>query len=88
MLAVAQATVPPTPAWNPTVGIIMAIFNILGIVIAGTFVKNKGVGPSLPFPIPGFSRKNFSLAQFIAGLSFGHILATGVILGLTNRGIL
>ncbi|GAC1458210.1 MAG: hypothetical protein NVS2B14_03520 [Chamaesiphon sp.] len=87
LLAVAQSTVPPTPAWSPTVAIVMLAFNILGLIVANSAVERPGVGPSLPFGLPG-ANKNFSLGQFIGGLAFGHILGTGAILGLTNTGLL
>lgn len=87
LLAALQQTVPPTPTIGPGVFIVMTAFNILGLFLARNAVQKPGVGPKLPFPLPGFG-KNFSLAQFIAGLSFGHILGTGAILGLTNSGLL
>lgn len=87
LLAAVQPTVPPTPAFSPSVFIVMAVFNILGLFVARNAVQKPGVGPKLPFALPGFGN-NFSLAQFIAGLSFGHILGTGAILGLTNTGLL
>lgn len=87
LLAAVQATVPATPGWNPTVGIIMTVFNIVGLIVASRGVERPGVGPSLPFSLPGFGKK-LSLGQFIAGMSFGHILGTGAILGLTYTGLL
>lgn len=87
LLAALQPTVPATPAWTPTVAIVMLVFNIVGLIVARGAVQRPGVGPGLPFSLPGFG-KNFSLAQFIAGLSFGHILGTGAILGLTYTGLL
>lgn len=87
LLLAVQTTVPPTPAWSPSVGIVMLLFNIVGVVIAALGVQRPGVGPKLPFSLPGLGR-DLSVAQFIAGLSFGHILGTGAILGLTNTGLL
>lgn len=88
LLVAALPTTPLTPQWNPGVAIVMTIFNIVGLVVARYAVQKPGVGPKMPFPIPGLSGKNFSLSQFLAGLSFGHILGAGAILGLTNTGLL
>lgn len=86
ILAAAVANIPSTFEWTPAVGLVMVIFNIVGLFIARNAVKVRGVGPSVP--IPGLGGKDFGLAQFIAGTSFGHILGTGAILGLTNAGII
>lgn len=88
LLAAAVANVPLTPEWSPTIGLVMGAFNLFGVLLARNVVEVKGVGPSLPIPIPGLSGKDFSIAQLIAGTSFGHILGAGAILGLTNAGIL
>lgn len=88
LLLAALPTTPLTPQWNPGVAIIMGIFNIVGVFVAAYAVQKPGVGPALPFPIPGLGDKKFGLPQFIAGLSFGHILGAGAILGLTNTGLL
>lgn len=80
LLAAAQTTVPATPAWSPSIGIVMVVFNLLGLFIARSVVRRPTGGPSLP--------GNLSLPILLAGTSFGHILGTGAILGLTNAGIL
>lgn len=86
LLAAVQPTVPPTPAWNPNVAIIISVFNIIGLIIANIGIQNKGAGPVLPFQLPGVDKK-FGVPELIAGFSIGHILATGAILGLTNAGL-
>lgn len=86
LLAAVQPTVPPTPAWGTNVAIAMGLCNIIGLIIANIGIQNKGAGPALPFPLPGVDRK-FGVPEFIAGLSIGHILGTGAILGLTNSGL-
>jgi photosystem I subunit 10 len=60
---------------------------VLGIIIAKIGIKNKGKGPGLPLlePILG---KNFGAPELIAGLSIGHILGIGAVLGLTNTGLI
>jgi photosystem I subunit 10 len=87
LLAAVQPTVPPTPSGTMAGFIIMGIFNLLGLFVAANAVQKKGVGAKLPLQLPGFG-KNFSVAQFLAGMSFGHVLGTGAILGLTNIGVL
>lgn len=74
--------------WTPNVGIVMTFFNIVGLIIARVGVQKPGVGPKLPFPLPLIADSKFSLSQFIAGVSFGHILGVGAILGLNNAGLL
>ena len=88
LLVAALPSTPQLPEWSPGVGIIMTVFNIIGLIVARYAVQKPGVGPKMPFPIPGLSGKNFSLSQFLAGLSFGHILGVGTVLGLTNTGLL
>ncbi len=77
-----------TQAWTPGVAIVMTFFNLVGLFIARIGVQKPGVGPKLPFPIPFITDSKFSWSQFLAGISFGHILGAGAILGLNNAGIL
>jgi photosystem I subunit 10 len=65
----------------------MNICIILGIIIARIGIQNKGKGPSLPLLEP-FLGKNFGLPELLAGISFGHILGVGAVLGLTNAGVI
>lgn len=87
LLAAVQATVPDTPTWSGSASLVMNICIILGIIIARVAVQNKGKGPSLPLlgPILG---QNFGLPELLAGISFGHILGVGALLGLTNTGLI
>lgn len=77
VMAVA-ANVPATPAWNPTVAIIISGCSFLALL--GTFkISQPMVGTKMPvLPI--------SIPTFIAAMCFGHIIGVGVILGLTNIG--
>ncbi|PSB01455.1 photosystem I reaction center subunit PsaK [Merismopedia glauca] len=84
LLAEAGA-VPYTAGWSPSVAIIMILFNIFGVFLAAKTVQNPGVGT--PLALPGIAEK-FSVAQLLAGTAFGHILGTGVILGLATTGVL
>lgn len=87
LLAAVQSTVPATPSWTPTVGLIMILCNLVAIVIGRFAIQNPGVGPDLPMDKPALFR-NFRLPELLATMSFGHILGAGVILGLTNAGAL
>ncbi|MBW4465358.1 MAG: photosystem I reaction center subunit PsaK [Pegethrix bostrychoides GSE-TBD4-15B] len=69
--------------WSPNVGLIMVACNVLAIVLARATVKLPNVGPQIPVlsDVAGLS-----LPALLGATSFGHIIAAGVILGLTNMG--
>ncbi len=78
ILLAVQSTVPPTPAWNPTVAIIISV-SCLIMVLLSTRIERPLVGPKFPvLPI--------SVPTFVAAMAFGHIVGVGVVLGLTNIG--
>lgn len=78
ILLAAAPTVPTTPAWNPTVGIIISIACLV-IVLLSTRIEKPLVGPKFPIlPI--------SIPTFVAAMAFGHIIGVGIVLGLTNIG--
>ncbi|MDZ7956987.1 MAG: photosystem I reaction center subunit PsaK [Aulosira sp. DedQUE10] len=78
ILLAAAASVPPTPAWNPTVAIIIGISSIVAVLLS-TRIKYPNVGPKLPgLPV--------SVTTFIGAMAFGHIIGVGIVLGLTNIG--
>jgi len=78
ILLAAAPTVPTTPAWNPTVGIIISISSLV-IVLLSTRIEKPLVGPKFPIlPI--------SIPTFVAAMAFGHIIGVGIVLGLTNIG--
>ncbi|MBC6432287.1 photosystem I reaction center subunit PsaK [Nostoc sp. UIC 10607] len=78
ILLAAAATVPATPAWNPTVGIIISISSLV-MVLLSTRIEKPLVGPKFPIlPI--------SIPTFVAAMAFGHIVGVGIVLGLTNIG--
>ena len=83
----AQTSSPATIGWSPSVGIIMIACNIVAIAIGYNAIQQTGFGPSLPFPQLA-SRKTFGLPELLATTSLGHILGAGMILGLSNAGIL
>ncbi|HEY9601147.1 MAG TPA: photosystem I reaction center subunit PsaK [Allocoleopsis sp.] len=87
LLAAVQPTVADTTTWSWSGSLVMNICIVLGIIIAKVAVQNKGKGPSLPLLQPLLG-KNFGLPELLAGISFGHILGVGAILGLTNAGLI
>lgn len=87
LLAALQQTVPNTPSWNWNISLVMNICIILGIIIARIAAQNRNKGSSLSSPAPTVG-KNLGLPDLLAGLSFGHILGVGTVLGLTNAGLL
>jgi photosystem I subunit 10 len=87
LLAAAQATVPPTPQWTPTIGLVMVLCNLFAIAIGRFAIQKAGTGPDLPGSKPAIWTK-FGIPELLATMSFGHIIGAGVILGLTNAGAL
>ncbi|MEW6494070.1 MAG: photosystem I reaction center subunit PsaK [Cyanobacteriota bacterium] len=85
LLAAAQATVPTTPEWTPTIGVVMVLCNLFAFVIGRFAIQRKGTGPDLPVSKPDILA-NFGIPELLATASFGHILGAGVILGLANAG--
>ena len=83
----AASTVPATPTWSPSVGLVMILSNLFAIAIGYYAIKNRGVGPSLPLPLPGLFA-GFGWPELLATASFGHVLGAGFILGLSNAGVL
>jgi len=77
-ILLAAASVPVTPVWSPTVGIIISASS--AVILLLTFaLKSAKVGqpmPMLPVSIPGF----------IGAMAFGHVVGIGIVLGLTNIG--
>lgn len=76
-----------TTPWNFSVALVMIFANLLAIAIGYFAIQQTGAGPSIPFPQLA-SRKSFGLPELLATMSFGHILGAGLILGLSNAGIL
>lgn len=85
ILLAVQETVPQTPSADNNQFLIMGICMVLGIIIAKIGIKNKGKGPSLPLLQP-FLGRDFGLPELLAGLSIGHLLGVGTVLGLANLG--
>lgn len=83
----AATTTPSTTGWNLSVGIIMIACNLVAVGIGYRAIQQTGRGPDLPFPQLA-SQKKFGLPELLATASFGHILGAGMILGLSNAGII
>ncbi len=81
------ATVPHTPTWSLSVALIMILANVFALVVGRYSIQVKGVGPALPVELPGLFQ-GFGLSELLATTSFGHILGIGLILGLSQAGLL
>jgi photosystem I subunit 10 len=78
ILLAVPTSVPTTPVWNPTVGIIISVSSLI-IVLLSTRIEKPLVGPKFPvLPI--------SIPTFVAAMAFGHIIGVGIVLGLANLG--
>jgi photosystem I subunit 10 len=73
------------PEWTPTISLIMLACNLLGIAIGKIGIKFPNVGPGIPVLSDSLG---LSLPAILAATSFGHLIGAGVILGLTNAGII
>jgi photosystem I subunit 10 len=82
LLAVARTT-----EWSPSVSIIMIAACLFAVAIGRPAIKNRGVGPKLPGNTLSLF-EGFGVPELLATLSLGHILGAGIILGLSNAGIL
>ncbi len=80
-------TSPKTVNWSPSVAIVMILCNLFAFFLGYLAIQNTGRGPDLPLP-QFASKKKFGLPELLATMSFGHILGAGMILGLSNAGIL
>jgi photosystem I subunit X len=76
-----------TASWSPGVAAIMITCNLFAIAIGYYAIKNRGVGPQLPVEMPAMFT-GFGIPELLATTSFGHILGAGMILGLSNAGLL
>lgn len=79
------AAVPSTVAWNPKVGAVMVLCNILAIAFGKATMQKPSEGPALPAS-PMFG--GMGLPGLLATTSFGHVIGFGAILGLANLGVL
>jgi photosystem I subunit X len=76
-----------TASWSPSMALIMITCNLFAIAVGYYAIKNRGVGPQLPVELPAMFT-GFGVPELLATTSFGHLLGTGMILGLSNAGLL
>ncbi len=86
LLLAAHAT-PSTIEWNPSVALVMIMCNLFAVAIGRYAIQQSGKGPDLPVPKPEVWT-NFGLPELLATASLGHIIGAGMILGLSNAGVL
>ena len=86
-LVLAAHSTPSTIDWNPSVALVMIMCNLFTITIGRYAIQQSGKGPDLPVPKPEVWA-NFGLPELLATTSLGHILGAGMILGLSNAGVL
>lgn len=86
-LLAATTAAPRTVEWSPAIGLTMIICNLVAVAIGRYAIQKRGVGPKLPVEGPALF-EGFGVAELLATASFGHILGAGVILGLSNAGVL
>ena len=77
--------VPTTVPWSFSVALVMVGCNLFAVAIGYYAIQGKGVGPALPLPE---LFKGFGVPELLATAAFGHILGTGMVLGLANSGLL
>ncbi len=81
------AAIPHTEPWGFNTALVMIICNLVAVAIGRFAIAQPGGGPDLPVGKPDLFR-NFNLPELLATFSFGHILGAGMILGLTNAGVM
>lgn len=81
------AAAPTTITWNLNVAIVMTVCNLFAVVIGRFAIQQPGQGPDLPVEKPALW-SGFGLPELLATGSLGHILGAGLILGLSNAGVL
>nr|YP_010835249.1 photosystem I reaction center subunit X [Cryptomonas gyropyrenoidosa]WFQ82924.1 photosystem I reaction center subunit X [Cryptomonas gyropyrenoidosa] len=79
------AVVPQTVTWSAKIASIMISSNVFCVVIGRYLIQVKGFGPALS--LTG-SFSNFTLPELLASTSLGHIVGSGIILGLSYIGLL
>jgi photosystem I subunit X len=89
------AAIPHTEPWGFNTAILMVAANLFAIVIAEwRFSLTARPGTVDPANNPSLTAgkadlfANFNLSKLIVAMSFGHILGVGLVLGLTNLGII
>ncbi|MEM1368792.1 MAG: photosystem I reaction center subunit PsaK [Cyanobacteria bacterium P01_H01_bin.15] len=78
---------PHTVEWSPSVGIVMVLCNLFVFAIGRKVIQNPGKGPDIPAMTAVLGPK-FGAPELLAVTSLGHVLGAGMILGLSNAGVL
>jgi photosystem I subunit X len=86
LLAMHQA-MPHTVEWSPKVAIVMATCCVFSVAIGRFAIKNRDTEKKLVGNAPALF-EGFGPAEMLATFSFGHILGAGMILGMSNAGLL
>nr|YP_010336244.1 photosystem I subunit X [Chroodactylon ornatum]UNJ14650.1 photosystem I subunit X [Chroodactylon ornatum] len=73
-----------TSDWSFKIALIMIASNLFVMVVGRYTIQVRGLGPSIP--VAGL--KGFGLPELLATTSLGHVMGAGVILGLSNTGLL
>lgn len=82
-----SAAAPRTVDWSPAVSLIMILSCLVAVAIGRPAIQQRGVGPKLPMQGPALF-EGFGVPELLATMSLGHVLGAGVILGLSNAGVL
>jgi photosystem I subunit X len=83
------AAIPHTEPWGPNTALVMIICNAFAIAITVAISKSTDrAQPNSSLSARSDLVKNFNSATLLAGMSLGHILGVGMLLGLTNIGII
>jgi photosystem I subunit X len=78
------AGIPLVDGWNPAIGIVMILCNVIAIAIGKSTMSNPSVGKSLPMP-EMFGGMGWP--ALLATTSFGHIIGIATIVLLDTYGI-
>jgi photosystem I subunit X len=81
------AAIPHTEPWRLTTAILMIICNLMAIAITFGLVRLRSKIRVANPDDKSILVRDFGLAELVTAMSFGHIMGVGVVLGLTNIGI-
>lgn len=84
-LFAATSSFPLSDGWNPAIGIVMILCNVIAIAIGKSTLPNPGVGTALPMP-EMFGGMGWS--ALLATTSLGHIIGILTIVLLNTYGII
>jgi photosystem I subunit X len=82
------AAIPHTEPWRLTTALLMIVCNLLAIAITFGSVQLGGKVKVVNPEDKSILVRGFGLPELFAAMSFGHIIGVGVVLGLTNIGII